>query len=89
MVTNFPLCAVSVPWSSVEFCDRFHGLSETVVRVASVVVAELRKSMSVLTDPEGNQTGFPDGTEEVRRNHGETGDNYQRNDGRRRTDDTE
>ena len=64
MVTNFPLCAVSILWSKVEFCDRFHGSSETIVRVSSVVVTELRKSMSVLADPEGNQMGFPDGTEE-------------------------
>ena len=33
VVTNFPLCALSVLWLSVEFCDRFHGSSKIIVRV--------------------------------------------------------
>ena len=34
----FLLCALSVLWSSVGFCDRFVGLSKTIVRVSSIML---------------------------------------------------
>ena len=47
LVTNFPLCALSVLWSSVEFGDLLLGSSKTVVRVSSVTFLTFFLAVSV------------------------------------------
>ena len=40
-VTNFSLCALSVLWTSVEFCDRVHDPDETIVMESSNTAVSL------------------------------------------------
>ena len=93
--SNDPAIALQPILATPEICKDAKQLEERLT-AWSLKVAEYEQQFKVIGEaqrtfvvremmPKGHQAEVPDGTEEVRRNYGVTGDHRQRNDGRRRT----